>query len=75
MNHAVQDVGSFVMPREIGVYLEGENVPALVEDVEIGGDAHRFVILLSGEREDVRLDLNTWAPFRSDFGGRPSSGG
>ncbi len=67
----VQTVGSFVLPLEIGVYMEGSAVPAAIETVEIEGrGAHRFMIPVAAEPADVRLDPNTWALFRSEFGRR-----
>jgi aminopeptidase N len=71
----VQAVGSFELPLEIGVYSEGGSVPALVETVEIGSDSLRFVIPVPTEPSDVRLDPNTWALFRAEFGRRGGSGG
>jgi aminopeptidase N len=71
----VQDIGSYVMPLEIGVYMEGEDVPAYLETVEIGRDALRFVIPVEGEPSEVRLDPNTWALFRAEFGRRAPPGG
>jgi aminopeptidase N len=64
----IQDVGTFVMPLEIGVYLEGDRTPAVLESVEVGGGVQRFVIPVAEEPTDVRLDPDSWALFRADFG-------
>jgi aminopeptidase N len=66
----VQDVGSFDLPLEIGVYGEGSNVAAVLEVVEVTRDSRRFVIPVSVPPVDVRLDPNTWALFQADFGRR-----
>jgi len=64
----VQDVGSFELPLEIGVYLAGDLTPAVVESVELAGGVQHFVIPVSAEPEDVRLDPDSWTLFRADFG-------
>ncbi len=64
----VQPVGSFEMPLDVGIYMDGDAVPELIETVRVTGDFHRFVISVPGPPEDVRLDPNTWALFRADFG-------
>ncbi|MBT3325372.1 MAG: M1 family peptidase [Gemmatimonadales bacterium] len=66
----VQDVGSFVMPLEIGVDMDGDQIADVMETVEITGDLQRFVISVPGEPVNVRLDPDTWALFQSDFGPR-----
>jgi len=66
----VQDVGSFVMPLEIGVDMDGDQIADVRATVEITGDFHRFVIPVPGEPVNVRLDPDTWALFQSDFGPR-----
>ena len=66
----VQDVGSFVMPLEIGVDMDGDQIADFRKTVEITGNFHRFVISVPGEPMNVLLDPDTWALFQSDFGPR-----
>jgi len=66
----VQAGAPFVMPLEVGVYLDGDLTPSLIETVEVTAGFHRFVISVPGEPDDVRLDPNTWSLFQADFEGR-----
>ena len=63
----VQEGGLFTVPLEIGVYGEGDLVPARVTRVEISEASHRFEIAVEREPADVRLDPNTWLLFRGEF--------
>ena len=56
----VQEGGLFVVPLEIGVYGEGDLVPAQVTTVEVSEASHRFEIAVEAEPVDVRLDPGTW---------------
>ena len=64
----VQRIGSFTLPVDIGIYLEGDDMPAVVETADVTGEVQRFVIPVAGRPTDVRLDPYTWALFRADFG-------
>ena len=64
----VQAVGRFDFPLEIGVYLDGDALPTQVTAVEVGPGANRFVIPVTAEPSDVRLDPGTRALFRAEFG-------
>lgn len=65
----VQDVGSFALPLEIGVYFEDDRAPAVLESVElVAGGVQHFVIPVAAEPKRVRLDPNSWVLFRADFG-------
>lgn len=64
----VQEGGLFAVPLEIGVYREGDLVPALVTAVEVSEASHRFEIEVEGEPVDVRLDPGTWLLFRGEWG-------
>ena len=67
----VQPVGGlFELPLDIGVLMDGELVPALVQTVQVTDRFHRFVIPVEGRPADVVLDPNTWALFEADFGRR-----
>ena len=63
----VQEGGLFTVPLEIGVYGEGDLVPAQVTTVEVSEGVHRFEIAVEREPADVRLDPNTWLLFRGEF--------
>ena len=63
----VQGGGLFAVPLEIGVYGEGDLVPAQVTTVEVSEASHRFEIAVEGEPVDVRLDPGTWLLFRGEF--------
>jgi len=63
----VQAGAPFVMPLEVGVYVDGDLTPSLIETVEVTAGFHRFVISVPGEPDDVRLDPNTWSLFLADF--------
>ena len=79
----VQTTGSFAMPLEIGFYAAGEALPFHVATLEIGGEdggagedgggevPQSFVVPLSAEPAEARLDPYVWALFRADF--RPTS--
>ena len=64
----VQEVGRFDLSLEVGVYLNGNPLPAQVSTVEVAMGANHFVIPVAGEPSDVRLDPGARALFRSDFG-------
>ena len=66
----VQQVGRFDLSLEIGVFADGDLLPAQVVTVEVGADAsaNRFTIPVAAEPADVRLDPGTRALFRADFG-------
>ncbi|MYE16887.1 MAG: M1 family metallopeptidase [Gemmatimonadetes bacterium] len=66
----VQEVGRFNLSLEIGVYVDGDLLPAQVVTVEVGADADasHFTIPIAAEPADVRLDPGTRALFRAEFG-------
>jgi aminopeptidase N len=65
-----QQVGTFDLLLEIGIYMDGGRTPAMVEILELSGAARRFTIPVPGEPTDVRLDPDTWLLFQADFGRR-----
>ena len=64
----VQEGGLFTVPLEIGVYGEGDLVPARVATVEVSEGSHRFEIVVEEEPVEVRLDPGTWLLFRGEWG-------
>ncbi len=66
----VQETGLFTMPLDVGVYMAGDAHPALVTTVEVDDAFHRFEIPVEDEPGDVRLDPDTRALFRAEFGRR-----
>ncbi|MCY4400624.1 MAG: M1 family metallopeptidase [Gemmatimonadetes bacterium] len=66
----VQETGQFAMPLDVGFYMEGDPRPTLVTTVEIGAGVQRFVIPAGAEPSEVRLDPDTRALFRAEFGAR-----
>lgn len=66
-----QTVGPvFHLPMEIGIHVDGSPLPASIEQVEIDGRFHRFVIPMEREPTDVTLDPRVQVLFESDFGPR-----
>jgi aminopeptidase N len=65
----------FDLPLEVGIHLDGEAVPAVVERVDVNARFHRFVVPVEREPSDVRLDPGTWTLFEADFGRRGGAGG
>ncbi len=63
----MQRVGRFLLPLEIGVYFEDGRTPTVLESVDLAGGLQRFVIPVTEEPTEVRLDPNRWALFRADF--------
>ena len=57
----------FDLPLEVGIYIGTGERPTSIHTVHVTGGFHRFVIPVSGEPDDVRLDPDTWALFRADF--------
>ena len=66
----VQEGDPFVMPLDVGVYADGDASPSHVTTVEVDQTYHRFEIPVAGEPGDVRLDPDTRALFRAEFGRR-----
>ena len=64
----VQEVGRFELWLDVGVYMDGESLPAHVTSVEVTASASRVVIPVAGEPSDVRLDPGTRTLFRAEFG-------
>ena len=62
--------GLFELPLDVGIYYDGDALPAVVETVVVAQAFHRFVVPVEREPSDVRLDPGTWALFRSSFGRR-----
>ena len=67
INQTQTNVGPFDLPLEVGIYIGTGERPRSIHTVHVTGGFHRFVIPVSGEPDDVRLDPDTWALFRADF--------
>ncbi len=61
---------TFLLPLQIGIHFDGQPLPAVIEEVEVEGRFHRFVIPVASEPTDVTLDPNVWTLFEADFARR-----
>ncbi len=70
----VQEVGpAFEIPLEVGIYVDGEELPRAVREVSVDDRFHRFVIPFDERPDEVRLDPNVKTLFEGRFGPREGS--
>jgi aminopeptidase N len=66
-----QEVGpTYTLPLEVGMHVDGELLPSVVERIQVDGRFHRFVIPVAEAPSDVTLDPDTWTLFEAEFGPR-----
>ncbi len=67
----VQNTGPvFEFPLEVGIHFDGQQLPSVVEQVDVDARFHRFVIPVAGPPTEVSLDPNVRSLFEADFGPR-----
>jgi aminopeptidase N len=65
-----EDRPAFRLPLDIGLHFEGEARPSVIEEVEVDGTFHRFVLPVSEPPTGVSLDPDVRLLFQADFGPR-----
>lgn len=65
-----QEGPAFQLPLEIGLHFEDETRPSVIEEVEVDGPFHRFVVPAGEPPTGVSLDPRVRLLFQADFGPR-----